>query len=283
MPTKIVLYYNQANAGFSETYYHASNDPVQLANNLALAFYKKMVIFRSNDTFLEAARFSSTTPPRKSFLIRPSPKPQGTSGVTGDLGPDVVSTTAVFALQSNTGATRRIFLRGLADVDVRRDVFGNDTPAAGLISGTNAMFLELFKQNFCIRVGNRPPNAGLAWSNVTGVRSAINNPDQYSAFASTGAPDQFVKGDVVQFNGIPSSLPRWPRKAEIVGSETLDAFTRWMVSYGLAGAIPVFPAKMKVTFATYSLEVISLWQFERFSEHKTGRPFGSLRGRARVA
>jgi|KBSMisStandDraft_5_1062788.scaffolds.fasta_scaffold26541_7 hypothetical protein len=283
MPTKMVLYYNQLNAGFSETYYHASNDPVTLANNFTSAFYQKMVKFRSTDTILEAARFSATTPPRKSFLIRPYPKPQGTSGATGDVGPDVVSTTAVFALQATDGSTRRIFMRGLADQDVKRDTFGNDTPTANLISGTNAMFLELFKQGFSIRVSNRPPNAGLTWQNIVlvGHTDATNSNSSY--FVLDNQVIRFAKNDVVQFNGIPADLPRFPRKAVITGVVLDGGVEKYYVDYSLPGGVQVATGKMKVTMSTYSLATISLWQFERFSEHKTGRPFGSLRGRARVA
>jgi hypothetical protein len=282
MPCKIVLYYNQLNAGFSETYYHVSDDPVTLAQNFTSAFYNKMVSFRSSDTVLEAARFSSTVPPRKSFLIRPYPKPQGTSGTTGDIGPDVVSTTAVFALQNSDGSTRRIYMRGLADQDVKRDTFGNDIPSAGLRSGTDKMFLELFKQGFSIRRSNRPPNAGLTWQNIVLVGHTDNtNPDS-SYFVLDTQVIQFAKNDVLQFNGVPSDLPRFPRKTIITGVVLDGGVQKYYFDYGLPGGVQVATSNMKATKSTYSLAVISQWQFERFSEHKTGRPFGSLRGRARA-
>ena len=263
MPTKVVLYYNQLNAGFSETYYHPSADPVTLANNFAIGFYQKMVNFRSSDTVLEAARFSSTTPPRKSFLIRPYPKPQGTSGATGDVGPDVVSTTAVFALQSTDGATRRIFLRGLADQDVKRDIFGNDTPSAGLRSGTDKMFLELFKQGFCIRVSNRPPNAGLTWQNIVlvGHTDATNSDSSY--FVLDNQVVRFAKNDMLQFNGVPGDLPRFPRKAIITGVVLDGGVQKYYFDYGLPGGVQVATSNMKATMSSYSLATISLWQFER--------------------
>lgn len=283
MPCKLVLYFNQFASGFSETYYHPSTNPITLADSLSNAFYQAAAAPRSVDTILVAARFSDTLPPRASTLVRPYPVAQGTRSGTLDVGPDVVSTDAVWLLTSSLGATRRLFMRGLADQDVRRDIFGNDLPSATLRTLTYAWLQALFAAGFSIRTSQRPPNAGLVWSPVIRVARDPESSARSSYFISTSATQLFTRGQSVQFNGVPKSLPRFPRKAVITNAVRVDDVWWYFLQYGLPGGVFVDPPTMRVTPSSYAYSVISRWAFERFSEHKTGRPFGSLRGRARGA
>lgn len=283
MTCKITIYYNQLQSGFSETYYHASNDPVTLANSIPNSLYQNAVKWRSVDTLVKAARFSLLGGNRQSYLVRPYPTAQGAAGAGTDVGPDVVSTDAVFALQSTGGATRRVFVRGLADQDVSRDVFGNDTPSAALIAGTNKFFKQIYDQGFSIRKADKPPNAGLVYRNVLSVKaSTVGDPSLYSEISYQGVDPAYVVGDVIQFKAV-KHLPHFPRTATIK-YVTVIAGTNWYgIAYALPGGSTVFGGGMQSAKITYNTQVIALWTFERFSERKTGRPFGSLRGRARKA
>lgn len=282
MPTKMTLYFNQLASGFSETFYHPSNTPSTLAASLSNAFYQTAVKFRSTDTILKGVRFSSTLPPRASVLVRPYPIAQGTSGAAADPGPEVVSTTAVFLLQSISGGERRLYMRGLADSDVKRDIFGNDTPSAALVAGTNNYFGALYAAGFCVRVSQRPPNAGLLWSDVINVTSDLTDLAGSTSFQVSIQNQTFNSGDVLQFNKVPETLPRWPRKAIVTRVDSNVGNPKYYVAYGIPGGVTLQFPKMLVTKTSYDYRTISLWYFERFSEHKTGRPFGSLRGRARA-
>jgi hypothetical protein len=282
MATKMVLFYNQFNAGFSETFYSPNDEPISVATSVSNAFLQKAVKFRAISVFLKAIRFSRTDGERRSFLQRPYPKAQGTRFETAEVGADIVSTSAVYALQSAAGKHRRIWLRGLADADVRRDEFGNDIPSATLQKDVDAYFKGVFALGFAIKFVKRPPTDGLTWRKVGAVqRIGVTNPNRSTFFTLPDAPLLTV-GTVVSFRGIPSTLPRFPRKAEILAVDTIDGVTNYTIAYQLPGGVSVGPKNLQFTAYTPAYSVMDDYAFERFGEHKTGRPFGSLRGRSRA-
>lgn len=283
MTCKMTLFYNQYNAGFSETFFHPSTDPVTLQELVPNALYKAAAAFRHVSVILKAVRFSSVIPPKKSILWVPSPRAQGTRFSDTEPGPDAVSTTAVYVLSSTTGQRRRIWCRGLADLDVIRDPFGNDIESAELQKLRNTYFLALYKAGFAIRYGQRPPDAGLTWKKVYNVgKGSVDefNPNR-CYFSINENAVSIPPGTMVQFDGVPSTLPRWPRVNQIISAANTGTNTAYVIAYQLPGGTTVFPAKMRVTLAQSALATISQWSFERFGEHKTGRPFGSLRGRSK--
>jgi hypothetical protein len=282
MACKIVFYYNLTGAGWSETFYHSTSDPQALAAGIPNSFYQSCAGFRSTSCFLKAIRFSSLTPPRKSFLVKPYPTAQGTAaGPTINDGPDVASTDAVFLLQGDSVTSRRIFIRGLCDDDVKRDIFGNDLMSARLRNGTNTFLAEISARGFCIRKMQRPPDGALTYNNVNRVMAQGANIADFATiwFNDTTFPNA---GDVMQFVGVPANLPHFPRQARMISAFTDLAVRKCDIEYRLPGGVTVFPPKMKACATSPIFGTIQGWNFERFSEHKTGRPFGSLRGRARA-
>ena len=66
MPLKIVFFYNQANRGWTETFYsNASSNPIDFVNlNFTPKFYQNIVGFRNSLTYLYAVRASNIGSPR---------------------------------------------------------------------------------------------------------------------------------------------------------------------------------------------------------------------------
>jgi hypothetical protein len=280
---KITIYFNQSSAGFSETFYANGSDPYVLANSLTPAFYQRAVQFRAANTYCVGARFSSTDPPRESVLIRPQPQPHGIPRFTTIAEPDVVSTTAVFLLGSTLPAQRRLYMRGIADMDVNRDENGQDLPSPFLINGSNTYFEALNLAGFSIKKQLRPPAGGLVWDYVTKVEASTLNPSKWTEFTLDSGVHNVFKGDTVTFNGITTLEPGLPSKALVINDSQVG--TKWVftIAWPLPGGVILYPEKLKAVVSEPDLGLISTWSFERFSEHKTGRPFGSLRGRARKA
>jgi len=281
MPVKMVLYFNMYNSGWSETYYHPTDDPKGLATTLPNSFYQGSVSFRSGGCQLKAIRFSKTEGDRQSFLARPYPNAQGTAGTAGDPGPDVASTDAVFLLTGASNTSRRVYMRGMADLDVKRDIFGNDILSASLRNGTNLFFQSLTQQGFAIRKQARPPAEALIWYPAERVTASETNRGQEAAIANVGGWGAIAVGGQVTFNGIPKSLPGFPRTAVVIRKYSEGGFFLIDIKYSVPGGVAQFPSSLKVAQVKNLFGVITGWQFERFSERKTGRPFGSLRGRAR--
>lgn len=279
----MTLFFNQYAAGFSETFYHPSMDPTTLQVTIPNSLYKAAAAFRHVSVILKAVRFSRVEAPKASVLWLPSPRAQGTRYSDEEPGPDAVSTTAVYVLSTQTNQRRRIWCRGLADVDVTRDAFGNDIESASLIKMRNNYFLALNEAGFCIRYGDRPPAGGLTWKNVTKVYLKANpvSPSTRCTIQVVEAAAGFAVGDIVQFDGVPGTLPRFPRTNRIEAVNAGAGVTDYQIAYSLPGGVTVDTGKLRVTRAQSSNALITRWSFERFGEHKTGRPFGSLRGRSR--
>jgi len=288
MPTKMTLFFNQFASGFSETYYHPTDDAGQLAQDIPNSLYQKACSFRSISVILKAARFSrvsndpNTLPTKQSFLIRPYPTAQGTRGTEEEPGADVVSTTAVYALHASNAAKRRVWVRGLWDGDVKRDIFGNDIQTAGLDSDTDKYFSALKGFGFTIRWLVRPPTDGLVWLQVAQVNHLLTTQADRCHFVNSNAAPQYEAGDWLSFNGIPASLPGFPRSTQIISVTTVDGVRNYAIAYRLPGGVTVIPKSLKSTMLKYTASTIFTKIFERFGEHKTGRPFGSLRGRSRA-
>lgn len=281
MPCKVTFFFNQYQSGWSETYYVTSDDPKTFSDSLTQTFLKNSCAFRSNATFLKAVRTTRLGGARFSVLKRPYPQVQGTRGSTSS-GPDVASTDAVIALTASAGAIRRVYMRGFSDDDIFRDAFGNDTISDAISKGVELYVKGMKAYGFAIRYQQRPPNAGLVWQKIEQLEYNDGNKFRTKFRLFPNEPTHNL-GDILTFGGIPSgSLPRWPRQL-VIQAITLNGDIRtYEVSYALPGGVSVFPDNMRVTKLQYAYDPIADWDFERYSEHKTGRPFGSLRGRARA-
>lgn len=280
--TKIVIFYNQGPRGFSETYWLPDQNPKAAADGLTNQFLNAMVGFRAQNTSIYAIRASNEGPPRLSYLRLAGFQFQGASGLTAESLPDVITTTAVVRLSSAAGVTRRVFLRGLPDDLVVRNIFARDTPPAAMIAAIDKYTKALATAGMQIRYQLRPPAGGLAFQQVSAL---IQPPDlpQYTQITFVPvagfAP---VTGANIVFSGIDPRLRDFPRIAKITSVGVIGVTQTLNIAYRMPAGGLVSPAKMKMLNLVYGLSPIAEGDFERFSEHKTGRPFGLLRGRSRA-
>lgn len=278
---KLVWFYNQGEAGWSETYYAPGDDPKLFASTLTPGFMNLSVAFRSQATVLKAIRLTRLGSARFSFLVRPYPATSGGRARTTLEGPDVASVTAVHTLYGVIGATRRVFFRGLFDGDVVRDTFGVDLPTPALVKGVKAWVDAMKLWSFSIRYLQRPPAVGLVWQKVVTLLRDDDNFSRTKFRLSPVIPERQI-GDRLSVTGIPAGqIPGFPRNLQILDKSVAAGFTYYHVAYAMPGGMTVNPRSMQVTTLSPTFDQIEGHQFERFSEHKVGRPFGSLRGRTR--
>jgi len=88
-------------------------------------------------------------------------------------------------------------------------------------------------------------------------------------------------GDELCFTDGTAELARFPRSAEVLSITSPAGVNNYEIAYQLPGGVTVAPKNLRFTTLTYSYEALTDWAFERLGEHKTGRPFGSLRGRSK--
>jgi len=285
MGLKVTFFYNQGKQGFSETYYSASvSDPQSFLDGITPSIMHGFTDLRAVGCVLWAIRASYTEPPRRSALRLILGDYGGLLfGNADNLAPDVVSTDAVLRLSGLQGSPRRLYLRGLKDSDVVLSNIGNDQPTAQLVAGFKKLLKSITALNLAIKYTVLPPVGGAIWSAVTDV--GISGIQAYYSYCELGNvvawPAGFEVGSSVVFQGVPSrSLPRWPRVAQITGRTAVAPF-RFSIAYRIPGGIVNAPTKMRVTPYVTNYDPILAYQFERFSEQKTGKPFGALRGRSR--
>jgi len=295
MPCKVTLFFSQVGSGWSETWYHNSDDPQSVMKfTLTPAMLKYAVNFRHELTYLVAARATRISGVKQSFTRSFGSDYHGLSAGTVDVGPDIVSSDAVVAVRSSPRGLKRMFVRGLNDNDIKRNAAGRDTPAGSLTAGLTNYLNSFSKGGFAIRVLKQPPEDGLTWTPVISVVTVAGVPTQVDVKTSIDVAAPIAVGETVRFARVPGdSLPGFPSQA-IALDINPGGVSGVRISYTLRGGVSVFPPSMQLTAATYLYNVIdgvdtgffsivsNPLTIERFSEHKTGRPFGLLRGRARA-
>jgi hypothetical protein len=149
---KVVFVYSQpTNKGFSEVFYRTASD-IAGASNLPIRLLAALTSTKAVPTILRKCRVSDTLNSRSTALI--SLNLSGTAYPVSALeSPEPTGVAAVVNLNSlTTGATRRLWLRGLADVDVGRNVVsGADQPSANLITNINNLISQLNINGFTVR------------------------------------------------------------------------------------------------------------------------------------
>lgn len=286
MPSRILVYINQANRGFSETYYtNASFDVFSPDDPFVVNFLRARVRLLSAPSVIYAIRSSAVDPPRRSLLFNlgnkyQAGKVQSGAPISGE--PDPVSTDAVIKFGDGTGAFRNLFLRGLPDAFVSRDRFGNDEQLP-IFGGALFDFYRTFAGlGLRIRVAQKAPTIGFTPISVISITADGLNP-HHSVIALRAAPNfNLATRPQVRFQQIDTdNTPGFPRIAEVLDQSNVAPFSV-TIPYRLRNAGPVTPPNMRMIPLGYIYNQITSFAFMRFSERKTGRPFGSLRGRARA-
>ena len=283
MTLKLSFFYNQGRQGFSETYYvNSGSTPQDFVNGLTRAQLVAFQRLHSLYAPLFAIRASTVEPPRKSALRVIRGELQGSiTSINPDQDPDVVSTDAVVRLVGTQGIPRRVYLRGLIDTDVVRDAYGNDLPPAGFLKRLDNYYFALKDIGCAIRYTVLPPTGGAAW---TQIYQLVPGPDSHTTniqFAGDDFPVGTEVGKFIVLQGIPASgAPRFPRVAQIIQRQTVGG-KFLTIAYRLLVGGNVSTPRGRLTPLVYGYDPILTGQFERYSEHKTGKPIGSLRGRSK--
>jgi hypothetical protein len=283
---KIVLFYNQLQEGWTETYYdNTNNSPLTVARAIYNAgSLINFVQYRHYTTELWGIRVTQIGGSRTNFSINTAGQlltgdriPVGNADET----PDVTSTSWVLKLGTSPQTqTRHIWLRGLNDVDTLRDDDGEPNPSTYLQNGWARQLLAIQTFGWNLQYEIRPPNGGLVWNYVTSVASA--GPNTSTVFLSAAPNLNLVANPQVVFQGIPrDDLPGFPRQPTVISQSNVAPFNIVITYRYRASVTPYIPAKLKFCPAVYGYFPISNFYQVEFEERKTGRPFGTPRGRAR--
>lgn len=280
MAFKCVLMYNQNSRGFTETWY-SKNESIPL---FALPVkhgevFKQAIRFRNPKTILFGARYSDETNPRNSVFWPLSRTWQ--SGITSTDTPDPVSTDATWLITGSNTAKRRISIRGLPDDSVKRDVNGNDVVTAGFRQGVDTYIAAVKDAVWSIKYLIKPSVGGLQMLNVKLLEPNAVNPNWTTVTLVQAPAGQLIAGGRVRFSNPPKGeLAGFPRLCPIIDVD--NANKQITIPYRWRGGVNFGPKSMGAISVAYDYDAVLDWFFERFSERKTGKPFGSLAGRSRA-
>lgn len=285
MAAKLVFYFNQASRGWTETWYSSRDyNSYEIDDNDIIAYCTKRLKFLETPGIIYAVRASATELPRLSKLLL-----LGKRYVAGNVNsqqlargePDPVTTDAVINFTNQAGVKKNLFLRGLPDAMVVRDGFGNDTPPPDFVGALIEFVNTIRLRNFLIRVANKPPAVGFAPLSIIDVSTDPANPHQ-SVIRLRSAPNfPLPAPSQARFTRIDTdNLPGFPKIAQVLAQSAVAPFSI-TIPYRIRNTSPQTPPNMQMIPLGYQYFNWTTGTFVRYSEHKTGRSFGALRGRAR--
>lgn len=293
MPCKLVLFYEQQQRGWSETWYFNSSVPKGVIREVCKSdFLTAAVTFRHPLTYLRAARATNIGSPKLSYAVDFGYTYKGSTQAIYVEGPDVCSTDAVVAVDAPTVGRKRMFIRGLNDEDVKRSQDGTDVPTgylrAGLINYLNAAAAKFL----ALRRLVQPPDSAQTWYPVISVKKVVGDIPHSDIITLDPVAAPIAANTIVRFSRTPfNDLPGFPSSAKVLVMNP-NGENGIRINYYLREQATTFTKSMQLTSQIFDYPIIDRVQqvplgsgsplvFERFSEHKTGRPFNQLRGRAR--
>jgi hypothetical protein len=282
MGLRVTLFYNQFAAGWSETWFKEDSSPPALIPPLDYAACEKAIRFRARGTILKAIRYTADTANGQSNSFALNLEPYKNYGETDTVSdPDIVAATCVFKLSGAVGVRRRIFLRGMEDIEITRSpTTGADILDATTRDATDAFWAAAKTAGWKIRQQVSPKNAVVQQYAVLRMAPSAGNPNYTEVFLTSSLPWQVAPIPGIRFTRIPfDNLPGFPRKTVPVSFSLVSNSVT--IPYRMRQAGEYAPPVMKALVVAYTYPAFTTQQFERFSFHKTGRPFGSLRGRSR--
>jgi hypothetical protein len=276
MPNYKVVYVYAApiSKGFTEVYYRTAASLAAAASFDQTSIVKALAP-RNPLTVLRKIRVSDTANNRTAIQI---PINQNNK-LNVPSSPDVVGTTAVLTLASTqTGATRRLWMRGLSDVDVLRDPnTGADTPSPGLLTAiTN--WIAVVANNFTIRSLTQLGTAPNIYQTITSVSGIVNA--GLCTITFTGTSPYVAGQQIIITRMSPKLFPgingRW--------TPTFVDANHFTIPYNLDQSPPLATLTGKWRPAIYQYGTIdaSVSNFLAFGTRDTGQGFLTGRGRKRA-
>lgn len=286
MALKLVLFYNQFQRGFTETWYMPGTNPPSNLPPGVDNMLRKAIAFRATGTILTGARFSQTDARQSSTFRFGNSYTAANSGILSiPPAEDVVSTSLVWRLSDNTFHSKLMYVRGLVDQDVVRSVIdGTDVPSAALTAGLVAYKNAAIAAGMQVRYQKTPSNTPgfLSWqaTQVAPVGGNVN----LSTVSFQGNPAaDLLAGNIVTFKGFKKNdLPGFPKTAKIIDVAIGPPY-EIIITYRFRGSSTVKPGNAFASNVSFVYQNLAIQEFIEFSEHKTGRPFFQPRGRASVA
>jgi len=253
---KVTFFYNQFQSGWTEQFAFATTDPRSwIEDETKIFMFSQMALLRAGGTVLYAVRAqqANVSAPKSYQKLLNIAAPIAASPLSAQVA-DVVSTSLQLQINGTTGKRRLLSLRGLKDGEVvRAPDSGGTRPGGNLISTLNVIWGELKRYGLQIASAARPPDAGAPMAIVAKITP---NP-QTGNYSDVTVTSDILAGKVlpapVNFLGIPKD------------------------------DVPGFPTNVKVLAKTTAAPWIYTVDYKvlRFTERKTGKVFGGLRGRAR--
>jgi hypothetical protein len=288
MALKIVLFYNQFDQGWSETYYvNVNTPPSAYLDSISQRQWSRFVSLRHVSCSLYAARATVLFGARQSDTTvfsgaRQLYGSQGTSTSSPGTTADLSSTSANIRLVTDPQTPSRVVaIRGLLDADVVRDAFGGSTPSATLNDGISRMVGQIIQLGWQVRTESRPPASPFLWIYPNSLVSA--NTQSSNLQLNAAAALNLTTYPMVVFQGIPhDDLPGFPRTATVQFQSAGAPFIVTIPYRFRASTTPyIFGARFRFCSLGYEFTNISGWEFLSFQERKTGRGFGVPRGRSK--
>jgi hypothetical protein len=287
MSLKVTMFYNMEDDGWTETWYAPGTDPFNFAINLPGALFTAATYFRAANVDLFALRatlIDSAT--RKSYTLPLAgryPSPASASSSSGQ--PDNPTTDALYNIYDGLGNRKKTYFRGLLDAQVQWTTAKLSIRDAVLLKNIGNYITLLFNNNFQMREAQRPPAGGLAWWTVSSVSPATAFGLGQYTFVQTTTPTGFVLTNPlpVVFQKVnKNQLPGFPTNTNVIAVVNTGPPYGIIIPYSYRNTVAYFPNKnMRFALAQYTYTQMFTGQFLRFTTHKTGRCFGTPRGRAR--
>lgn len=196
------------------------------------------------------------------------------TGPSHDRIPDITNVTARIQL-SGGGRFRVMSIRGLEDVETRRDEIGHDINS-GIEYGA---LITALKDKFHIYFQIPPTTTGYDWFNITNIAPTPLTNLQFSTF-TTPVAHGFVRGSRIVFSQATSR--------ELIGYQNqftvTDAPTTTTFVIGSQYASPedsITPVNFRVRKSEYASVVIEDGEFLDFSTRNTGNSFGRKKGQGK--
>jgi len=283
MALKVVLFYEQAARGWTETWYTPGTTlPVSLPNACD-RLAKAGIAMRAQGTTLTYVRYS-VVGTRQSFLFR-----MGSTYVAPTCSPefcseDVVTTCLMTKFYTSDGKKRFIWLRGLRDSNVTRNGNGDSVPAGALLAQLNSYTAAVKGGNFQIRFLEQPTEfPAIVKAPITLIGPNPLDITKTDIFIKGALPVTWIPNKtILRIIGVSQDqCPGMPRTALIFSTAPVGG-VGVTIPYNLRNQSTVKPPNGNLFEVVYQYADVydSEWQY--FGEHKTGRPFGVPRGRASV-
>jgi len=290
MPSKVVLFFNQDQQGWTETYYTNAVLTYQSFNTPPwVNFFQKSMAMRGPGCYLYGARWTDEAATRVNY----SQVFDFAYVSVASSGPEVTAVDACLKLLTVNEYSRHLFLRGLYQPWViRSPVNGAPSPAPALLLAITNYIIAMNQLGLCVKIVENPAVfPGLPNAQVLQVVPNPANGEQSILTLSQALGIATPPAAKVHFGRIPrNDLPGFPA-ACVLANQIAGPPPTIIVPWRYRASTPTYtPQAMHVYASVFNYVQIAApsaisptWQLVSFQERKTGRAFGVPRGRARVA